>query len=777
LVLLLVPLWVICFALAVRTQLEAGGLALIGLSGADSGRHPALTGEFASEYASDPLVDAGLQAGDVLVRAGDTDLSGVGTLAFQRIARDEAGRNLDVPLVYERSGETRETTLALVPVSVARPWLAASFFFAASALVLLFRARATLSVRAYFLAAFFVGIRFCVFEPFFEWVWIYVIANALYFPLLLRFFQIFPDDVAPSGRWQNIWPWLFSIQGLFEYLNHVAGRFTLGDAGIRAAAILGLVAIVTVFTRKYRRMDPVARRQMKWVLFGAYCVAVPMAVTSAITVVEPRLTFLVYLSYWATPLFPAALVVAVVRFNLFDVDRLLSAAASYNVVLVLLGAGALVAMPRAAEAASSLLGIGPGTGQFGLSLLLAGAVVPAHRRLRPEIDKLFFRQRYVIDRGIAELLPTLADCQDTRALTQCVGEGLHELLRPEACVVYARVDESFVPVFVEGRGVPPAFSAISPLIVTLAQRRQPLTLGESGRHPDEAPVSPFDRAALATLGAELVVPVRQDDSLAAFICLGRKQFGDVYTSTDLSLLMAVAETVAREQRRFDQDEIIREARDMQDSLRRYVPGAIAEQLSSGAELTSSEREVTVLFVDIRGYTGFSENRRAEEIFSTVNRYTAAVSQIVQEHSGSVVEFNGDGMMAVFGAPRALDHKERAAVEAGREIVAAVAALTFEDDLDGQIQLAVGVGIATGMAFVGNIQAVDRLIWSAIGNTTNLAARLQSLTRDLNAALVIDVRTWERAQPAAADFVKQTEVPIRGRRMAQDLYALPIQAGS
>ena len=209
---------------------------------------------------------------------------------------------------------------------------------------------------------------------------------------------------------------------------------------------------------------------------------------------------------------------------------------------------------------------------------------------------------------------------------------------------------------------------------------------------------------------------------------------------------------------------------MQESLRRYVPGAVAEQLASGAELTAGEREVSVLFVDIRGYTGFAESRRAAEVFSTVNRYTEAVSQVVQKHGGSVVEFNGDGMMAVFGAPRELAHKERAAVEAGREIVEAVGALPVEGTRAG---LSVGVGIATGEAFVGNIQAVDRMIWSAIGNTTNLAARLQGLTRDLHASLVIDVRTWERAQPSAADFEARPGVPIRGRREAQNLYALAL----
>ncbi len=79
--------------------------------------------------------------------------------------------------------------------------------------------------------------------------------------------------------------------------------------------------------------------------------------------------------------------------------------------------------------------------------------------------------------------------------------------------------------------------------------------------------------------------------------------------------------------------------------------------------------------------------------------------------------------------------------------------------------------------MGNIQAVDRMIWSAIGNTTNLAARLQSLTRDLDASLVIDRATRERAQPSAADFEKRPDVPIRGRREPQDLYVLPMPAPS
>jgi len=610
--------------------------------------------------------------------------------------------------------------------------------WAASAVFLLLRAKPAPLVRAYFHSslclAFVLGVLPGGVRPMgFVMLGVQVSAQVLVFPLVLRFASLFPDDLAPEGRWHRVWPGFFAVLGPVFVATLVTGQWSVGQPLYMATIGLGTMAFLAVATWKYRHSDPVARRQFRWIVAGAYVTGLPLALASASLAIAPRFESFWLSSFWALPFFPLFFIVSVLRFNIFDIDRILSATASYNVLAVVLGGGALIGVPRIAEAMSVIAGVDPGTGQIVLSLALAALVVPTHRRLRPQIDRVFFKERFALDHGIAELLPALSSCTDARGLTERAGEGLHRLLRPEACIVYAAVEASYAPVFVEGQAVPPAFEADSPLIGTLRRRRAPLSLSDAGRRPDEAALGPFDRAALETLQADVVVPVLQNDALTAFVCLGPKRSGDVYTSTDLSLLTAVAETVARELRRFDQEETIREAREMQESLRRYVPGAIAEQLGSGVELDSGERELSILFVDIRGYTGFAESRNAEEIFSTVNRYTETVSQIVQRHSGSVVEFNGDGMMAVFGAPRELAHKERAAVEAGREIAEAVSALPVE----GGETLSVGVGIATGEAFVGNIQAVDRMIWSAIGNTTNLAARLQSLTRELGASVVID----------------------------------------
>jgi class 3 adenylate cyclase len=212
---------------------------------------------------------------------------------------------------------------------------------------------------------------------------------------------------------------------------------------------------------------------------------------------------------------------------------------------------------------------------------------------------------------------------------------------------------------------------------------------------------------------------------------------------------------------------IRLWRETSAKLSRYVPGAIVEQITRGLEPSCGEKEISVLFVDLHGFTGFTESLRAHEVFRLLSTYTECVSKIVKKYGGTVVEFNGDGMMVIFGAPDDLPDKEYAAVAAARSIVRS---------LDGQWKprnrlLPVGVGVATGMAYVGDIRSADRLIWSAVGSTTNLASRLQQLTHELESTVVIDAATWTAAGSLAHDFDAHPTTVIRGRKQATAVFAL------
>ena len=134
--------------------------------------------------------------------------------------------------------------------------------------------------------------------------------------------------------------------------------------------------------------------------------------------------------------------------------------------------------------------------------------------------------------------------------------------------------------------------------------------------------------------------------------------------------------------------------------------------------------------------------------------------------GAVVEFNGDGMMAVFGAPEPLAAKDkRAAIEPRAKIV---------DSSPGDI--AVGVGIATGRPTRATSARPTCRIWSVIGDTTNRAARLQSLTREIHASIAVDEPTRRAAgSPVCADFARHEAVAIPGRSQRVDVFALPLAA--
>jgi len=179
------------------------------------------------------------------------------------------------------------------------------------------------------------------------------------------------------------------------------------------------------------------------------------------------------------------------------------------------------------------------------------------------------------------------------------------------------------------------------------------------------------------------------------------------------------------------------------------------------------RELSILFVDIRGYTSLTENMSSEEVFLTVSSFARRVSQIVVARGGHVLELAGDGVMAAFEGNRETrntEAKEQRAVAAGLEL-----AQVFSPHHKGLQQISVGVGIATGDAYIGVISLVERDVRGALGNVTSLASRLQSMTRQLDATVVIDERTHAKAGPNGAQFVRRPNAQIRGRRQPVDIF--------
>jgi class 3 adenylate cyclase len=721
--------------------------------------------------------------GDLVLRAGDTELRGAGQLRFDGTACQETGPDQRMSLLLERRGETLETWVEAWPMpATGDP--AVALVYGLLGLILVVRAPRSRAARLLGAGGMIYALVFIP-EPgppipaaqHYAWFAMVQTAVSLHPVLIFTGLLYFPDELPPPGRAVFALPWLLGVLAAVSVAGTWAGLVVSTETGRNISAAYPMLSTPTalgIVTWKYRRATPVGRRRIKWFVFGCYLALLPVAAASAAWLVEPELLWLMAWVETAHVFVPLSLLISIVRFNLFDIDRLISATAAYTLVGIALLAGLLVALPPAASALHGWLGLGRGLSQLALAVIAAGLAIPIAERLRPEIERVFVPDHHRLQEGTHALIQQLSECREPRELIELAGRQLTHLLRPESCAVYGRRDGEFSPVFVRGHGGPPRFDAAGPLVAALEQHTAPVAMERFARRVAVPALSPFDRAALETLEAAVVLPIhRRGARLAGLLCLGPRCSGDVYTSSDLAMLAAVGDKISSELLRFEQEDLARQADAMRAQLRRYVPGAVQEQLDAAGEALAGEREVTVLFVDIRGYTAFAQDREAGEIFSAVNRYTQAVSEIVRRHEGNVVEFNGDGMMAVFSAPQELPDKERKAVEAGLEIGEAMPSLGLTTS--GGEPLTVGVGIASGPAYVGSVQSADRAIWTALGNTTNLAARLQSLTRDLDAAIVIDAATQAAAGLVVADFEKRERVEIRGRRDPEDLYLKPVAA--
>jgi class 3 adenylate cyclase len=774
LLLVLLPIWLVCFALFVGERWSGRPTrpTLLVTSGAAGGYPEVVRYRPGLARPTDAL-----RAGDRLLRIGSraaAGLSAVGVLAESLAQADPAGL---FEVEYERDGVRRSERIALLPEEW--PWrtTASTLAFAGIAVLLILRAPRSRTAQAFLPASLVWSLSWIEFQgalPLQTWAYVAVrtVTGCLWAPLMLRAALHFPEELAPPSGRAPRWIWAFSLLGL-TWTSMWFGFPLPIEVGTRLNPALGalvIVVVLAVLTRNYLRAGPAGRRQVKWVLLGIYLGTLPVLAAVVAAAVDPDLVWLWSISLSALVAIPLSIFFAITRANLFDIDRVISTTATYSLLLTAALAGGLAALPRLAEALSARTELEASSVQVALGVGLAPLVVVIGRSVRPRLDRFFFAERYALQSGLDALARRLAAAPDPESLVEAAGEGLDVLVRPACCVFYGRAGSLFVPVFVRGAQLAPTFPADGPLLRALAERGAPVDLERRGALAALAPGAE-ERGALGSLGASLLIPVGEGARLSAFVALGPKRSGDVYTATDLAMLGATAASMAGSVMRFDEKEVLREARAVQERLRRYVPSALASSLARGAGAPSGEREVTVLFADLRSYTALSQGLPADQVFASVSRYAAIVSNAVAGRGGTVVEFAGDGLMAVFGAPDPLPDKERAAVLAALEIAREVASLSLFPGAPRSQSPPVGIGVATGEAYVGTIHAVDRDLWSAIGNTTNLAARLQSLTRDLDAWIALDDVTWRRAGDPCRHFTHHPQLPLRGLRTPHDVHTL------
>jgi len=227
----------------------------------------------------------------------------------------------------------------------------------------------------------------------------------------------------------------------------------------------------------------------------------------------------------------------------------------------------------------------------------------------------------------------------------------------------------------------------------------------------------------------------------------------VYRARAVFFAQIAAEAREREERHARQE--------VTQTLGRFVPKTVADQIiADKGAMTPKETEGTILILDIEDFTGFAKDKSPTIVIETLNSFLADCTNIISEHSGVVITFTGDGLLASFNTPLTIESPAQAAMNAAQDLLKTMEASEFK----------IRIGLASGTIASGSIGSNDRMAFTVYGTTVNRAARLEALCKTLQRSLVMDDKTRERL---AADFEAEDLGPqtLRGMTEPENVFGL------
>jgi adenylate cyclase len=218
---------------------------------------------------------------------------------------------------------------------------------------------------------------------------------------------------------------------------------------------------------------------------------------------------------------------------------------------------------------------------------------------------------------------------------------------------------------------------------------------------------------------------------------------------------------------------LRERETVKRAFSGYISRQVLELITSKGELPAlkgERRRITVLFCDIRGFTPMAEGMRPEEVVELLSEFFGQMVDVILRNQGTIDKFLGDGMMVIFGAPADDPNQEEHAVQAALEMQREMARLAAAWEAQGRRSFKMGIGINSGPAVVGNIGSHEHMEYTAIGDTVNLAARLETASKELSAEIVVSEHTQSAVRPLF-QWRPLGEVAVKGRAETVRAYAV------
>ena len=217
-------------------------------------------------------------------------------------------------------------------------------------------------------------------------------------------------------------------------------------------------------------------------------------------------------------------------------------------------------------------------------------------------------------------------------------------------------------------------------------------------------------------------------------------------------------------------------RDQQRELiSKFATKEVAEDLlTSGFSLGGKYVDASAMFCDIRSFTTIVEARKPAETIELLNDYYTLMMDAINGEGGIVNQMVGDGLMAIFGAPLPREGHRRRAVLAARQMVELIRLFNEERAAQDKVQIQIGVGIASGPVVAGYTGTHHRATYTCVGDTVNIAARLESHTKVVNRPILIDDRTRQGLDGGIA-LEAQGELLVKGKTHAVKVYAVQVDS--
>jgi adenylate cyclase len=209
-----------------------------------------------------------------------------------------------------------------------------------------------------------------------------------------------------------------------------------------------------------------------------------------------------------------------------------------------------------------------------------------------------------------------------------------------------------------------------------------------------------------------------------------------------------------------------------DNLSRFLPHQVVNRIIKEGDtlLVPVQREVTILFSDIRGFTTLSETLPPQQVLALLDDYFGHMTQIVMAHDGMVNKFLGDGMLACWGVPDHAENHAELAMRAALDMRAKLAELNAWREQRGEPLLRIGIGLHTGVVAAGMLGGTQQHEYTIIGDAVNVASRVEGLTKGVGADILVSESTWRRCG-GRFQVERVGEEQVKGRREAVVLYSL------